>query len=72
MSRYHEALEWLYGLESRGIKLGLERMQTAAELRGHPERELTVLHIAGTSGKGSAIVPTWSSSAYTPATGRTR
>lgn len=53
MSRYHEALEWLYGLESRGIKLGLERMQTAAALRGHPERDLTVLHIAGTNGKGS-------------------
>lgn len=53
MSRYHEALGWLYGLESRGIKLGLERMQTAAALRGHPERDLTVLHIAGTNGKGS-------------------
>lgn len=53
MSRYSDALAWLYGLESRGIKLGLERMEAAAALRGHPERGLTYLHIAGTNGKGS-------------------
>ena len=53
MSRYHDALEWLYGLESRGIKLGLERMETAAALRGQPQAGLTYLHIAGTNGKGS-------------------
>ena len=53
MSRYRDALTWLYGLESRGIKLGLERMEAAAAHRGHPERGLTYLHIAGTNGKGS-------------------
>ncbi len=53
MSRYREALAWLYGLESRGIKLGLERMQAAVEVRGHPERGLRYLHVAGTNGKGS-------------------
>ena len=53
MSRYHDSLAWLYGLESRGIKLGLERMKTAVALRGHPERGLVYLHIAGTNGKGS-------------------
>jgi len=53
VSRYKDALEWLYGLESRGIKLGLERMQTAVEVRGHPERGLRYLHVAGTNGKGS-------------------
>ncbi len=37
MTRYREALRWLYGLESRGIKLGLGRM----------------VHVAGTNGKGS-------------------
>ncbi len=53
MTRYQEALAWLYGLESRGIKLGLERIENAAALRGHPERDLRCVHIAGTNGKGS-------------------
>jgi dihydrofolate synthase/folylpolyglutamate synthase len=46
-------LRWLYGVESRGIKLGLERMQAAAEVRGHPERFGRYVHVAGTNGKGS-------------------
>ena len=53
MSRYRESLAWLYGLESRGIKLGLERMLAASQMRGHPERGLTYVHVAGTNGKGS-------------------
>ena len=53
MSRYREALEWLYGLESRGIKLGLDRMQAAVDARGNPERRVPYVHVAGTNGKGS-------------------
>ena len=53
MTRYREALHWLYGLESRGIKLGLDRIAKAAEMRGHPERETRFVHVAGTNGKGS-------------------
>ena len=53
MTRYREALAWLYGLESRGIKLGLERITEAAELRGRPERATRFVHVAGTNGKGS-------------------
>ncbi|MBW2224900.1 MAG: bifunctional folylpolyglutamate synthase/dihydrofolate synthase [Deltaproteobacteria bacterium] len=53
MTRYREALRWLYGLESRGIKLGLDRIAEAAELRGHPERATRFVHVAGTNGKGS-------------------
>ncbi len=53
MTRYREALRWLYGLESRGIKLGLGRMAQAAQLRGRPEREVRYVHVAGTNGKGS-------------------
>ena len=53
MTRYPEALRWLYGLESRGIKLGLDRIAEAAEIRGHPERTLRYVHVAGTNGKGS-------------------
>ena len=53
MSRYREALRWLYGLESRGIKLGLDRMESAAVVREHPERDVRYVHVAGTNGKGS-------------------
>jgi len=53
VTRYREALRWLYGLESRGIKLGLDRVVRAAEVRGHPERGLRYVHVAGTNGKGS-------------------
>lgn len=53
MTRYREALRWLYGLESRGIKLGLDRVVRAAEVRRHPERGLRYVHVAGTNGKGS-------------------
>lgn len=53
MTRYRDALRWLYGLESRGIKLGLERIVEAAKVRGHPERGLRYVHVAGTNGKGS-------------------
>ncbi|MGB5813052.1 MAG: folylpolyglutamate synthase/dihydrofolate synthase family protein, partial [Polyangiales bacterium] len=53
MSRYERALRWLYSLESRGIKLGLERMQNAAAVRGNPERGLHYVHVAGSNGKGS-------------------
>jgi dihydrofolate synthase/folylpolyglutamate synthase len=53
VTRYQDALRWLYGLESRGIKLGLERMLAAAEVRGHPERGVRYVHVAGTNGKGS-------------------
>ena len=53
MTRYREALRWLYGLESRGIKLGLDRIAEAAQMRGHPERATRFVHVAGTNGKGS-------------------
>ncbi len=53
MTRYGEALSWLYGLESRGIKLGLDRMAEAARVRGNPEQGLCYVHVAGSNGKGS-------------------
>jgi len=53
VTRYREALRWIYGLESRGIKLGLDRIAAGAEVRGHPERAVRFVHVAGTNGKGS-------------------
>ena len=50
---YVEALEWLYGLSARGVRLELDRMQGAVDGRGNPERAVPVVHVAGTNGKGS-------------------
>lgn len=36
-----------------GINLGLERMNALDEILGNPEKDLKVVHIAGTNGKGS-------------------
>jgi dihydrofolate synthase/folylpolyglutamate synthase len=51
--RYAKALEQLYALQARGIRLGATRMQAALALRGHPERGQVFVHVAGTNGKGS-------------------
>lgn len=51
--RYQDAITALFGLEARGIRLGVERMAAALEDRGHPERGLRFIHVAGTNGKGS-------------------
>ncbi len=50
---YPESTTWLYGLQTFGIKLGLEnirRLLAALDLE-HPEA--FVVHLAGTNGKGS-------------------
>jgi dihydrofolate synthase/folylpolyglutamate synthase len=52
-SAYDNALAELYALANRGIEPGLGRMKNALALLGHPERELRVVHVAGTNGKGS-------------------
>ena len=46
-------LSWLYGLEKKGIKLGLERIQALMHCLGKPQDNYRTLHIAGTNGKGS-------------------
>jgi dihydrofolate synthase/folylpolyglutamate synthase len=54
VSAYAEAVAYLQGLEvARGWDLSLERMRTVLALRGHPERSLAAIHVAGTNGKGS-------------------
>ncbi|MBI3356444.1 MAG: bifunctional folylpolyglutamate synthase/dihydrofolate synthase [Nitrospirae bacterium] len=50
---YSAAIEYLYGLQKHGIKLGLETMRILLGNIGHPERQLRILHIGGTNGKGS-------------------
>jgi dihydrofolate synthase/folylpolyglutamate synthase len=50
---YHEAIQFLYELRWRGLKLGLEHAQQLTELAGRPDRQLRFIHVAGTNGKGS-------------------
>jgi len=50
---YRESLDYLYGLQRFGIKLGLENIRTLLDRLGHPERRFGVLHVGGTNGKGS-------------------
>jgi len=50
---YPEILDYIYGLQKFGIKLGLQNMRCFLDLLGHPERDFPSIHIAGTKGKGS-------------------
>lgn len=55
---YSSAIEYLYGLQKHGIKLGLETMRTLLSRQGNPERRFKSLHIGGTNGKGSTAAMT--------------
>lgn len=50
---YAGALAYLEGLSRFGVRLGLERMRSLLEALGNPQDQLTVIHVAGTNGKGS-------------------
>jgi dihydrofolate synthase/folylpolyglutamate synthase len=50
---YTNTLKKTYDLSSRGILLGLDRVDKAARALGSPQESLTVAQIAGTNGKGS-------------------
>ena len=50
---YSNTLKKTYDLASRGILLGLDRVDRAARALGSPQEGLTVAQIAGTNGKGS-------------------
>jgi len=51
--RYTEAIRILFGLESFGVKLGLDNIRLFIERLGHPERGFKAIHVAGTNGKGT-------------------
>jgi len=50
---YPDAIQYLFGLQKHGIKLGLETMRSMLRTIGNPERRLRILHVGGTNGKGS-------------------
>ncbi|HXV67961.1 MAG TPA: folylpolyglutamate synthase/dihydrofolate synthase family protein [Nitrospira sp.] len=55
---YSAAIEYLYGLQKHGIKLGLETMRALLGHVDRPERRFRTLHIGGTNGKGSTAAIT--------------
>jgi dihydrofolate synthase/folylpolyglutamate synthase len=48
-----EDLAYLYALDGRGIRLGLQRIGRLIDVLGAPQRAFKSIHIAGTNGKGS-------------------
>jgi len=53
MRGFQESLDYLYGLQRFGIKLGLDNIRTLLARLGHPEGACPCVHVAGTNGKGS-------------------
>ncbi len=50
---FQESLDYLYGLQKFGIKLGLDNIRALLARLGQPERSYGVIHVGGTNGKGS-------------------
>ncbi len=50
---YASAIEWLYGIQLFGIKLGLENVRRLCEVFELSTEGMNVVHVAGTNGKGS-------------------
>jgi dihydrofolate synthase / folylpolyglutamate synthase len=50
---YSAAIDWLFGTQNRGVKLGLDNIRQVLATLGEPQRELKFIHVAGTNGKGS-------------------
>ena len=52
---YNEAIDSIDSRLRLGIKPGLIRMEWMLEKLGHPEREMKLIHVGGTNGKGSTV-----------------
>ncbi len=53
MTDFGQTVDFLFGLQKFGTKLGLENTFRLLEILGHPERGVRFLHVTGTNGKGS-------------------
>lgn len=51
--QYDETIDYLFGLQWHGIKLGLDNPRELLRRLGNPEKGIPYIHIAGTNGKGS-------------------
>jgi dihydrofolate synthase/folylpolyglutamate synthase len=50
---YSVAVDWLFGTQQRGVKLGLGNIRRLLSSLGEPQNALQFIHVAGTNGKGS-------------------
>ncbi len=50
---YEEALVYIQSVNPTFCKPGLDRIRALCERLGHPEKDLPVIHVTGTNGKGS-------------------
>lgn len=50
---YQQSLEYLYSLDKFGMIFGLTQVKRILDVIGNPQREIQVIHIGGTNGKGS-------------------
>ncbi len=57
---YSSVIEYLYGLQKHGIKLGLDTMRVLLRRVGDPQQRFRAFHIGGTNGKGSTAAMTGS------------
>ncbi|MFD1705582.1 bifunctional folylpolyglutamate synthase/dihydrofolate synthase [Siminovitchia sediminis] len=55
MNTYSEAVSWIHSRLKHGINPGLARMEWLMKKMGSPEKDLRVIHVAGTNGKGSTV-----------------
>ena len=53
---FQEASDYVTSSTAPGTKLGLERVKDLLSRMGNPEKEIAVIHVAGTNGKGSTCV----------------
>ena len=45
--------EWLHASKTKGMSLGLSRVNAALEALGRPDKKMDCIHVAGSNGKGS-------------------
>jgi len=57
---YQQAVDFLFGLEKFGIKLGLENTFSLMRRLGNPHLKFASIHVAGTNGKGSCCAMLYS------------
>jgi dihydrofolate synthase/folylpolyglutamate synthase len=50
---YSNTIDYLYGLQGTGIKLGLDNIRALLSRLGDPQHAFRTAHVAGTNGKGS-------------------
>ena len=50
-----EAIAWIHGRKTFGMRPGLMRVEALLQRLGQSRKNLTLIHVAGTNGKGSTV-----------------